>query len=153
MKFMPAILMALALVIPSACNAQNKDATREITIISQDGESHLFQIELALTPQQQQKGLMDRTSMEQDAGMLFLFREEGPLSFWMKNTPIPLDMIFIRKDGTISKVHDSARPHDLTSVPSDGPAIAVLELNGGVAKKLGISAGDKARHPFFSPAR
>lgn len=153
MKFTLAAIMMLALVFPAACKAEsNVDATKRITIISRDAKPHVFRVELALTPQQQAQGLMGRTSMDKDAGMIFLFPEEAERSFWMKNTLIPLDMIFIREDGTISKVHDSAKPHDLTSVKSEGPALAVLELNGGTAKKLGISAGDLVKHPFFGSA-
>lgn len=154
MKFILAATMVLALVFPAACKAEsNVDQTKRVTIVSRDGKSHVFHIELALTPQQHAQGLMGRTSMDKNAGMLFLFPVEEERSFWMKNTLIPLDMLFIREDGTISKAHDSAQPHDLTSVKSDGPVLAVLELNGGTAKKLGIVAGDVARHPFFGNVR
>ncbi len=128
------------------------DSTKTIGIISSDGVRHDFKIELAITPPQQEHGLMDRTHMDENAGMLFMFGGEDERAFWMKNTLIPLDMVFIKKDGTIHKVHDSAVPNDLTSIPSDGPVMAVLELNGGIAKKLGIKAGDKAHHPFFGNA-
>lgn len=154
MKIILASMMFLALVFPAACKAEgNADPTRQITIVSRDGKKHEFRIELALTPAQQSQGLMGRTSMDADAGMLFVFPDEAERSFWMKNTLIPLDMIFIRKDGSIIKVHDSAKPQDLTSVKSEGPAFAVLELNGGEAKKRGIVAGDTAKHPFFVRAR
>lgn len=149
------LLLVFAALTLGACNEKhvpNADPTRHITIISRDGKEHGFNIELALTPQQQEIGLMGRTEMPKDSGMLFVFSQESERSFWMKKTLIPLDMIFIRKDGTIGHVHDSAIPNDLTSVPSNGPALAVLELNGGVAKKFGIEAGDKIRHPFFGAA-
>lgn len=150
MKFTLAVMMALTLLFPAACKAEsNADQTKLVTIVSRDGKSHVFSVELALTPQQQAQGLMNRTSMDEKAGMLFLFAVEDEKGFWMKNTLIPLDMIFIREDGTISKIHDSAQPHDLTSVKSDGPVLAVLELNGGTAKKLGILAGDTVHHVFF----
>lgn len=153
MKFLAMMFFALLCVLPAACRAQNADPTRQVTIISRDGKSHVFHVELALTPQQQAHGLMGRTEMAEDAGMLFLFPTEDERSFWMKNTLIPLDMIFIKEDGTILSVHDSARPNDLTSVKSNGPALAVLEINGGVAKKLGIRDGDTVRHPFFGNVR
>lgn len=135
----------------NACDgkAQGSDSIRPLTIITAEKKRHDFTVEVALTPAQQQKGLMNRTEMAKDAGMLFFFGEEAERSFWMKNTLIPLDMIFIKGDGTIVKVHDSAIPNDLTSVKSGAPASAVLELNGGVAKTLGIKAGDKVHHAFF----
>lgn len=152
MKIMMLALLSFLLV---ACDGQTSgDSAREsslrnLVIVSHDGKRHNFQIELALTPKDQAKGLMNRTEMAKDAGMLFFFPEENDRSFWMKNTLIPLDMVFIREDGTIGKVHDSAKPQDLTSIKSDGPAMAVLELNGGVAKDLGIVAGDMVHHTFF----
>lgn len=136
----------------SAAAGEGGDPTKIVSIISSDGIRHDFNVELAITPPQQERGLMNRTQMDENAGMLFMFPGEDERAFWMKNTLIPLDMVFIKKDGTIHKVHDSAVPNDLTSIPSDGPVTAVLELNGGIAKKLGIKAGDKAHHPFFGNA-
>lgn len=121
----------------------------EIVIESQSGPSHIFKIELALTPRQQAKGMMGRTFMQDDTGMLFVFNSIAIRSFWMKNTLIPLDMIFVARDGTINQVHDSAVPHNLTPVKSDAPAYAVLELRGGVSAELGIKKGDKINHAFF----
>lgn len=153
MKLFHALCLVIALCLPATGFAQaNADATRQLTIVARDGKSHVFHIELALTPQQQQHGLMGRTEMAKDAGMLFYFGAEQERGFWMKNTLIPLDMLFIRKDGTIGRVHDSAKPNDLTGIRSEGPAAAVLELNGGTAKKLGIVAGDTVHHPFFGNA-
>ena len=148
----------LAILFLTGCgeassSSSNADPTRQLTIIARDGRAHIFEIELALTPQQQAQGLMDRTEMPKDHGMLFYFGSEAKRSFWMKNTLIPLDMVFIRSNGVIANVRDSAVPNDLTSVHSDGEVAAVLELNGGVAKKLGIVAGDKAMHPFFGNSR
>lgn len=108
-----------------------------------------FFVELALTANQQMQGLMNRTSMPEEAGMLFIFNQEKERGFWMKNTLIPLDMIFIKKNGVIHKVHSNAKPNDLTSIKSDGPVIAVLEINGGLSQQLGIDAGDIVHHPFF----
>ena len=149
MKIIFAICFAFICLLPAACRAENTDVTKQVTIVSRDGKSHVFHIELALTPLQQEKGLMNRTEMAADAGMLFYFGQEDERGFWMKDTLIPLDMIFIKADGKILRVHDSAKPNDLTSIRSQGPAMAVLELNGGTAKKLGIVAGDRVRHPFF----
>lgn len=121
----------------------------KLGIQSADGKVHSFTIEIALTPQQQAYGLMNRTSMAPDHGMLFVFGIEAERGFWMKNTLIPLDMIFIKKNGVIHHIHEDAQPHDLTTAYSKGPVMAVLELNGGTAQRLGIKAGDVVQHAFF----
>ncbi|MEM6781550.1 MAG: DUF192 domain-containing protein [Pseudomonadota bacterium] len=121
-----------------------------LLIETQDGQTHEFEVEIALTPPQIQRGLMGRTSLDANAGMLFWFGgEESERSFWMKNTLIPLDMLFIKKDGTIHRIHHKAIPHDLTSVASQGPVAAVLEINGGRAQELGLEAGDRIKQRFF----
>jgi uncharacterized membrane protein (UPF0127 family) len=129
--------------------AQDQSNVHDLTIISRDGKEHKFNVEIAITASEQRNGLMGRTQMDADKGMLFFFTEEGERGFWMKNTLIPLDMIFIKADGTIHRVHDSAKPNDLTSVKSQGPVSAVLELNGGTAKTLNIQAGDTVKNAFF----
>ncbi len=125
------------------------DPMKSLSIVTKEGQRHDFKIELALTEALQNQGLMNRTEMPRDAGMLFYFSDFKPRSFWMKNTLIPLDMIFMDEQGVITHVHDSAIPNDLTSVKSGSPARAVLELNGGVAKSLGIKPGDQVHHVFF----
>ncbi|MDF2982005.1 MAG: hypothetical protein K0Q69_1777, partial [Devosia sp.] len=92
------------------------------------------------------KGLMYRETLAPDAGMLFDFKESREVSFWMSNTLIPLDMVFITAEGLVANVHANARPLDLTSIPSDGPVMFVLEIPGGRAKELGIAAGDRVVH-------
>jgi len=101
---------------------------QDLTIIKQNGEKLTLSVELALTPQEQAKGLMYRTELADDSGMLFVFQGEAPRSFWMKNTLIPLDMIFIKRNGEILNIHQNAIPHDLTPVSSQGDAYAVLEI-------------------------
>lgn len=105
---------------------------------------HEFSVELALTPQQHQQGLMFRREMARDAGMLFDF---GPrlrrASMWMKNTYIPLDMLFIKADGEIESIAERTTPHSLEPINSRGPVRYVLELNGGTAARLGIAPGDR----------
>lgn len=123
--------------------------TEDVVIVTAKGDRHVFDAEIARTPSEQAYGLMNRTSMAPDHGMLFVFNDEIERSFWMKNTLIPLDMIFIRGDGVIHRIHPSAIPHDLTPVFSQGPARAVLELNGGRAADLGIKAGDRVIHKTF----
>jgi uncharacterized protein len=109
--------------------------------ISQNGKSHAFRVEVAATMEQQQKGLMFRTAMGPDEGMLFPSDTPELRSFWMKNTVIPLDIVFIGPDHLISNIAANAVPYSLDPIPSSGAAIAVLELNGGRAAQLGIMPG------------
>ena len=87
-----------------------------------------------------------------DAGMLFDFKEERPVSFWMRNTFIPLDMIFIAPNGTVETIHVNARPHDPTSIPSGKPVQFVLESPGGRSVEIGLKPGDRVEHPRMKPA-
>ncbi len=123
----------------------------KIVIVKQGGGRETIRAEIAQKAIDLQIGLMHRKQMDSDAGMLFYFGGgEGEVSFWMKNTLIPLDMIFIRADGTIAHIHENAAPESLQSVPSRFPVAAVLELNGGESAKRGLKAGDKVEHAFFS---
>ena len=126
------------------------DALQSLTIHTSTGD-HVFSVEIAATPPTREVGLMNRRFMPTDRGMLFEFEREEPLSFWMKNTYIPLDMIFIGRSGKVTRVVERAEPLSETVIPSGGPAAAVLELNGGVAAAIGIRAGDQITHPFFKP--
>ncbi len=151
---MKTILLALLSVMLAACDngpefATTKNNAERLSIVTASGARHDYVVEIALTPEQQRDGLMHRTEMAANAGMLFVFGAEAPRSFWMKNTLIPLDMIFVAKNGTINHIHENAIPNDLTSVTSNGPAAAVLELNGGTASKLDIKPGDKIHSIFF----
>jgi hypothetical protein len=105
------------------------------------GKTHRFRVEVARTPQEQARGLMFRTGMSPDEGMLFPYDQPRVLSFWMKNTVLSLDLIFIGPDRRVVNVAANAVPYSEESILSDAPAIAVLELNGGRAKELGIVAG------------
>ena len=106
-----------------------------------------FRVELALTPEEQARGLMFREEMAQLAGMLFVYPSERNVSFWMRNTLIPIDMIFIDAVGRVVRVHENAVPLDETAIPAGAPTLAVLEINGGMADRLGIDAGDEVRSP------
>lgn len=106
-------------------------------------KKHSFTVEMAITSQQQMQGMMFRTELADDKGMLFPFDDIRPASFWMKNTVIPLDIIFVRKDGTIANIAVNTVPYSTDPVPSDGPVAAVLELRGGLTLELGINAGDR----------
>jgi len=104
-----------------------------------------FRVEVARTDRQQARGLMGRTSLPPDGGMLFPFVTPAPAAFWMKDTAIPLDMIFIRPDGTIARIAAETAPYSLETVSSGEPVIAVLEIAGGRAEALGIREGDRVR--------
>ena len=112
--------------------------------IESGGRTHAFTVEVAQTPEQQARGLMFREALGPDEGMIFPFRPPRPASFWMRNTPIPLDMLFVRQDGTIARIAADTVPHSEEPVTSSGePVAAVLELRGGRAAELGISEGDR----------
>ncbi len=118
--------------------------------ISTSKGSFSFTVELADTPQSRASGLMHRRELAADAGMLFDFLKTAPVSMWMKDTLIPLDMLFISADGVIVNIAERTVPGSLTQIDSSGPVRAVLELNGGTSARLGISAGDKIIHPIFN---
>ncbi len=111
--------------------------------IRSGAKSHRFLVEVARTPEQQARGLMHRQSLAPDRGMIFPRAQPEPASFWMKNTLIPLDMIFIRADGTIARIAENTAPLSLEPVPSFEPVSAVLEIAGGRAAELGIKPGDR----------
>jgi len=141
--------VAIALAMPlAACSADES----KLSIQSATGE-HVFTVEVVDTPESRAQGLMYRQELADDAGMLFDFKEQRPVSFWMRNTFIPLDMIFIEADGTVLNVHVNARPHDTTSIPSAGPVQYVLEIPGGRSVELGIAAGDQVSHPRITAAQ
>ena len=111
------------------------------------GKAHRFTVEVARTPQEQQRGLMMRESLAPDRGMIFPYDPPQPVAFWMKDTLIPLDMIFIRADGTIANIAENTVPLSLDSVPSAGAVAAVLEIAGGRSAELNIKAGDTVDWP------
>jgi uncharacterized membrane protein (UPF0127 family) len=111
-----------------------------------------FDVDLALNDAERARGLMFRKQLGPYEGMLFDFHKEAPVAFWMKNTLIPLDMVFIAADGTIRHIHANAVPLSTDAIPSQFPVRAVLEINGGSARLLGIKPGDKVRHEIFGNA-
>lgn len=148
------VLLALGLAAAGAAWGQAglvSFENAEMSIETTEGVRHGFRIELAETSRQQQQGLMFRRSLASDAGMLFIYRPRQRVSMWMKNTVIPLDMLFIAEDGRIVKIVERTVPLSLTTISSDRPVRAVLELNGGTVSRLGISTGDRARYKIFDP--
>lgn len=149
------LALGAALLLPG-CSAKDGDAATEVgakqaTVTIESGTNrHVFKVDVARTPEEQKQGLMFRTGIPADGGMLFApYPPEGggpkEASFWMKDTPSALDIIFIRADGTIASIAENTIPFSEDSVRSGEPVAAVLEINGGRAAELGISPGDKVR--------
>jgi uncharacterized protein len=126
-------------------------ATSELTIVSATGP-HRFTVELAETPEQMEQGLMFRRTMAADAGMLFDYKTPVVATMWMRNTLIPLDMLFVDAHGRIVSIHERAVPQSLDVIAAAGPVRAVIELNGGTAARLGIAPGDQVKHSIFGNA-
>jgi len=152
-------MLAAGLLLLAGCQGHERSAaaateqapakTVTVTIASANGP-HVFTVEVARTAAEQERGLMYRTDIPQNGGMLFAPYppEGGPpreASFWMKNTPSPLDIIFIRADHTIARIAENAVPFDETPIPSGEPVAAVLELKGGRTAALGVSEGDTVK--------
>jgi uncharacterized protein len=143
-----AALAGLALLLAAAGARAELALKQPVTIESASGK-HRFDAELAVTPDEMAQGLMFRRSLAPDAGMLFVYDVPQRAAFWMKNTLIPLDMIFIAPDGRVLNIHERAVPHSLEPIPSAGPVKAVLEVNGGTAARLGIKPGDRVIASIF----
>jgi uncharacterized membrane protein (UPF0127 family) len=137
---------ALALFIGHGAAA----ATLERLEIVTAAGVHVFEVEIAVTDAERAKGLMFRRELPEGRGMLFDFTGDGPVTMWMKNTYISLDMIFIRGDGRIARIAESTEPLSEAHIPSGAPVKAVLEVVAGTAKRLGISPGDRVAHRFFT---
>ncbi len=124
-------------------------ASLETLLIVSGEKRHAFQVEVMRTGEQRAKGLMHRRYMPADRGMLFDFARVEPVAMWMENTFIPLDMLFIRADGTIARIAENTEPLSQRTIPSGEPVLSVLEINGGVSKTLGIKPGDRVEHTLF----
>ena len=141
--------LALALVM----------AAHPLAAVADDGQmvlhtatgDHDFKVEVVDTNETRAKGLMFRKELAPDAGMLFDFKETRQTSFWMSNTLIPLDMVFISADGVVKTIHVNAKPLDLTAIPSQVPVQFVLEIPGGRSVEIGLKPGDKVEHTRIKP--
>jgi uncharacterized membrane protein (UPF0127 family) len=140
------LIACLALLWSASLHAQSFEP---LTIVGGSGR-HTFQVEVARNDADRAQGLMFRRNLAPDRGMLFDFARVQPISMWMQNTYIPLDMIFIRADGTVARVAENAEPLSTRTIPSGEPVLAVLEVQGGTAARLGIKPGDRVEHPLFS---
>ncbi|TVR06504.1 MAG: DUF192 domain-containing protein [Salinarimonadaceae bacterium] len=146
LRFLAIAVISCVALFAAPVTAQN---FQPLTIVS-GGERHEFQVEMADTPEARAQGLMFRRSMPQDRGMLFDFGRVDMVSMWMRNTYIPLDMLFIRQDGVIARIARDTEPLSERSISSGEPVLSVLELNAGVTARLGVEPGDRVEHPLFS---
>jgi len=120
-----------------------------VTVVTKNGDQ-AFTAEFANTPAQRARGLMFKTRLPERQGMLFDFGRDQEIRMWMKNTLIPLDMIFIQSDGRIRRIEQNTKPGSLRPISSNGSVRAVLEMRAGTSKKYGIAPGDRVIHPLFS---
>jgi uncharacterized membrane protein (UPF0127 family) len=154
------LLLTLIAFAPLAARAQDTNITgpqpelpkEKLVIITRDGVRHDFNVEMAMTPQQQTVGLMFRPTVPADGGMLFDWVTPHSSQMWMRNTISPLDMVFINADGTIRSIAENTVPESLAVVDSRGPVRATLELAAGTTAKLNILVGDKVEQRIFGNA-
>ena len=140
-------LSGLVISFSFLCTAAIADCRVDSAQLRGDWGEVRFAVEVADDARERQQGLMHRLEMPMSAGMLFVYHQTRVVSFWMKNTLISLDMIFLDETGRVVKIHPRAIPRDLTSISSDVPARYVLEINGGLARAIGITVGSELRHP------
>lgn len=154
------VLGAIIVVVLAVLLLANKGASADrphfqhstLIVTRSDGRSFPFVTEVAISEHEQAYGLMFVHSLADDAGMIFPYNPPRTVAFWMENTLIPLDMLFIQPNGTIGRIVANARPEDLTPISSQEPVIAVIEIAGGIAGKDGLAVGDKVTSPVIVPA-
>jgi len=149
-----ALLGLAAMIRPAAAQEgpQPRLPTEPLTIVTRDGKRHEFTVEMALTPEQQQIGLMFRPEVKPNEGMLFDWGQPRESAMWMRNTITSLDMIFIAADGRIHRIAERTVPLSLATVESRGPVRATLELAAGTAERLNLRVGDQVIQRIFGNA-
>lgn len=145
------VLLVVTSLSPVSAQGQGTGSALEPLQITTASGRHEFSVEVMRTDEERAKGLMYRRYMAPNRGMLFDFKTEQPVNMWMKNTYLPLDMIFISRNGTVTHVAADTEPLSERIISSNGPAFAVLEVNAGVAAKIGLKSGDRVQHPMFRP--
>ena len=133
----------------AAAESATPVSASEATVVTAAGNRYAFRVELARTPEERVQGLQERQTLAADAGMLFDFAAPQPVTMWMKNTPLALDMIFIAADGRIVNIARDTTPRSLKVIESDGPVRGVLEVRAGTTARLGIRPGDRVVHEIF----
>jgi uncharacterized membrane protein (UPF0127 family) len=163
LRFSACLALSVALspwVVPALAQSQGPDTghaqpelpKEKLVIVTHDGKSHDFNVEMARTADQQTVGLMWRKTVPADGGMLFVWDHPQESDMWMHNTVAPLDMLFIDGNGTIHHIEQNAVPFSLATISSHGPVRATLELAAGTVKRLGLQPGDKVRQEVFGNA-
>jgi hypothetical protein len=152
------LILGLVLALAAGCSSPGRGddlapqsglPVENLQIVTHDGRVHNFRVEIADNDASRERGLMFRKSLAPDAGMLFDFKTPQDVSFWMKNTLIPLDMVFIDAHGVVLNVAANATPLSEANIPSAGPVLGVLEIKGGRAAEIDIEPGDKVRERIF----
>ncbi|WP_431301971.1 DUF192 domain-containing protein [Sediminicoccus sp. BL-A-41-H5] len=156
---MKRLLLALALLMPTLAAAQPgvdrpqpRLAEEPMVIVTRDGTRHAFRAEMAIQPNEQMVGMMFRTTMAPDEAMIFDWGAPRESSMWMRNTLIPLDMLFVAADGRIHRIHERAVPQSLATIDSRGPVRATIEVPGGTAERLNLRVGDRVLQRIFGSA-
>ncbi|HWK75946.1 MAG TPA: DUF192 domain-containing protein [Povalibacter sp.] len=143
-------MFATAADAPDAAQLDQAFPRSSLQIATPDARLHPFNIWVADTNERRARGLMFVRQLDADAGMLFIYPASQPIAMWMKNTFIPLDMLFVAADGRVAKVVERTQPQSLETIESGQPVRAVIELNAGTARKLHIAAGARVLHPLFT---
>jgi uncharacterized membrane protein (UPF0127 family) len=143
------LLAGATLAVLMAAPLEAKMRQDRLWLMTGPGQETPIDVEIAQEPREKELGLMYRTELPQGTGMLFPYDAPRELTMWMRNTYIPLDLVFIRKDGVVHRIEKRAEPLSERIIASQGPVSAVLELPGGDAERLGLEPGDRVRHPYF----
>jgi len=139
---------ALLLAAPASFAA---GLPRDVLLVETASSQYRFEVEVADDPAERAEGLMYRQSLADNAGMLFLYPKPQPVEFWMKNTPLSLDIVFVRADGTIARIAADTTPMSEDRIPSGEPVVAVLEVRAGTMRQLGVAVGDRLRNATYFP--
>ena len=144
------LILACAFMLVSAATFA-ANLPRDVLLVETGSSQYRFEVEVADDPAERAEGLMYRQSLADNAGMLFLYPQSQPVEFWMKNTPLSLDIVFVRADGTIARIAANTTPMSEDRIPSGEPVLAVLEVKAGIMQQLGIVVGDRLRNPKYFP--
>ena len=144
------LILACALMLVSAATFA-ANLPRDVLLVETGSSQYRFEVEVADDPAERAEGLMYRQSLADNAGMLFLYPQPQPVEFWMKNTPLSLDIVFVRADGTIARIAANTTPMSEDRIPSGEPVLAVFEVKAGIMQQLGIVVGDRLRNPKYFP--
>ncbi len=147
------LISICALLLSAASVSLAAELPRDVVLVEARGSQYRFEVEVADEPGERAQGLMYRESLADNAGMLFLYPEPQPVQFWMRNTPLSLDIVFVRADGTIARIAENTVPMSEEMIPSGEPVLAVLEVKAGTMRQLGVTIGDRVRSAAFPEPR